>query len=109
VPQWIRVVSEDLQLSAAKVDVHADELQLRHAAADGAIESAQRGLPAGSSAALSTAVTKWQAATTAVFGRMVEHGTGLRAGAAAYVQADQQGAAAVEAAGEAISPQDMGL
>lgn len=46
----IRVVPEDLHVSAAKVTVHADELQLKHAGANGRIEAAQVGVPAGSAA-----------------------------------------------------------
>ena len=38
-----------------------------NAAADGKIGSSQRGLPAGSAVALGTAVTKWQADTSALY------------------------------------------
>ena len=75
-------------MSAATVDVHADELWSRQATADGRIESAQRGIPAGSVAALMSAVAKWQGDSSALFGRLVDHGNGLRAGAAAYQQTD---------------------
>jgi len=109
VPGWVRVVPDDLHLSAATVDVHADEVQLKHATADGRIEAAQVGLPAASAAALNTKVTKWQADTAALFGRMVDHSTGLRAGASIYQQTDHKGANEIEAAGAAISPDDMGL
>ncbi|MGN7779813.1 hypothetical protein ACTJJE_09875 [Mycolicibacterium sp. 22603] len=40
---------------------------------------------------------------------MVEDGTGLRSGAAAYTAADVDAAAAVETAGNRIRPEDMGL
>ena len=62
--ELIRVVPEDLHVSAAKVDVHADELHLKHTAANGRIEAAQAGVPTGSAAALSAAVAKWQTDTT---------------------------------------------
>lgn len=105
----IRVVPEDLHLSAATVDTHADHLQVKHATADSRIEAAQRGLPAGSAASLGTAVAKWQADTTALFGRMVDHSTGLRAGAAGYQETDQDSASEIDAAAAAINPDDMGL
>ena len=67
-PDEVKVTPEDLHLSAATVDVHADDMHARHFAADGRMEAAQPGLPTGSSAALTGAVTKWQADTTALFG-----------------------------------------
>jgi hypothetical protein len=33
-PDWLRVVPEDLHVSAAAVDVHADDVQVRHTALD---------------------------------------------------------------------------
>jgi len=109
VPDSVRVVPEDLHMSAGTVDVHADNVHLRHAAADGRIEGAQPGLPAGSAAALGTAMTKWQADTAALFGRMMDHSSGLRAGAAGYRETDDAGGGAIDAASAAINPDDMGL
>jgi hypothetical protein len=43
----LRVVTEDLQVSAATVDMHAHGMRAHHGAADDRIESSQRGLPAG--------------------------------------------------------------
>ena len=108
-PERMRVVPEDLHLSAANVDVHADEVHAKHFAADGRIEAAQVGLPAGSAAALGSAVAKWQADTTTLFTRMVEHSSGLRTGAADYQQTDHDGAGEIDSAATAISPDDMGL
>jgi len=108
VPEPVHVVAEDLQMSAATLDVHADELWTRHATADGRIESAQRGVPAASVAALMSAVAKWQGDSSALFGRLVDHGDGLRAGAAAYLQTDHDGATALAAPG-ALSELDLGL
>jgi uncharacterized protein YukE len=108
-PDWLRVVPEDLHVSAATVDVHADDVQVRHSTADGRIEAAQVGLPTGSAAALSSAVAKWQVNTTALFGRMVDHSAGLRAGATLYQQTDTDGESEIETAAAAISPDDMGL
>jgi uncharacterized protein YukE len=88
----VRVVADDLKLSASHVDVHADGLRLAHGSADGQIEAAQPGVPAGSAAALNGALAKWQGDTTALFTRMVGHSTGLRSGAAAYEQTDAQSA-----------------
>ena len=73
------------------------------------IDAAQRGVPLSSSAALSTAVTKWQAQTTAIFGRMADHSDGLRAGASAYQQADTDSGAAIDTAGERMTELDLGL
>ncbi|MDZ7881893.1 MAG: hypothetical protein U5N53_02785 [Mycobacterium sp.] len=105
----VRVVPEDLQVSAATVDAHADGVRAKHAAADARIEGAQKGLPAGAASVLGAAVTKWQADSGAMVGRMVGDGTGLRSGAAAYATADQDAASAVESAGNRIRPEDMGL
>ena len=107
--QPLRVVTEDLRVSAATVDVHADDLRARHAAADGKIGSSQRGLPAGSAVALGAAVTKWQADTSALYEQLVGHSHGLRSGAAAYQVADDSGATAVDAAGDGIADPDLGL
>lgn len=105
----VRVVPEDLQLSAATVDAHADTVRVQHATADGRIDGAQKGLPAGSAAALGAAVAKWHTDSTAMVGRMIDDSTGLRAGAAVYTATDEEGAAAVQAAGHRIRPADMGL
>ncbi|MCB0940697.1 MULTISPECIES: hypothetical protein [Mycolicibacterium] len=64
VPNTVRVVPEDLHLSAATVDMHADTVRVKHASADGRIEGAQRGLPASSAAVLISTVAKWQADST---------------------------------------------
>lgn len=106
-PKSVRVVPEDLHMSAATVDVHADNVHARHAAANGRIESAQTGLPTASAVALGAAVTKWQADTTAVFGQMVGHSEGMRLGAAAYLGIDQQSEAEITAAGDQML--DLGL
>ncbi|BBY29956.1 type VII secretion target [Mycolicibacterium sediminis] len=103
-PKNLRVVPEDLQLSASTIDLRADTVRVAHATADGRIEAAQRGLPAGSAAILSGAVAKWQADSTALFARMVDHSTGLRTGAIEYSAADTDNGAAVDAAGERIPP-----
>ena len=105
----VRVVPEDLHVSAATVDAHADSVRAKHAAADARIEGAQKGLPAGAATVLGAAVTKWQADSTAMVSRMVGDSSGLRSGATAYVNADENAAAAVESAGNRIRPEDMGL
>lgn len=105
----LRVSPEDLQVSAATVGVHADAVRTRHAIADGQIEGAQRGMPAGAAVALGAAVAKWQTDSTALVGRLLDDSAGLRAGAAAYVTGDEDGATAVAAASNQIRPEDMGL
>ena len=104
----LRVSPEDLQVSAATVGVHADTVRTRHAAADGQIEGAQRGLPAGAAVALGAAVTKWQTDSAALVGRLLDDSSGLRAGAAAYVSTDVDSATAVISASHQIR-RDMGL
>lgn len=104
-PKNVHVVPEDLHLSAATVDMHADSVRVLHASADYRIEGAQRGLPAGSAAMLIGTVARWQADSTAIFARMVDHSTGLRTSAAAYVSTDTQSGAAVSAAGNQIRPE----
>lgn len=108
-PKTVRVAPEDLMVSASTVDAHADGMWLKHGTADGRIEGAQKGMPTGSNVALSGAVAKWQADSTALFGRMVGHGQGLRTGAAAYEQVDAQNADDITAAGEQITDLDLGL
>ena len=108
-PEEVRVTPEDLHLSAATVDVHADNMQARHFEADGRMEAAQPGLPAGSAAALTGAVGKWQADTSAIFGRMIDHSHGLRTGAAAYQQVDDDTTTDIKRAEQAVSDLDLGL
>jgi len=105
----VRVVADDLKLSASQVDVHADSLRLSHGTADTQIEAAQSGLPSGAAAALGGALTKWQQESTVHYTRMVEHSTGLRSGAAAYDEVDTQSADDLRAAGENLAPPDIGL
>jgi len=109
VPEMVRVVFEDLQISAATVDGHADDLWTRHATAAGRIEAAQRGVPAASVAALESVVAKWQGDSSAMFGRLADRGEGLRAGAAAYQRTDHDSATAIVAAGANLSELDLGL
>ncbi len=47
-PDEVRVTPEDLHVSAATVDVHADTLHVRHFEADGRMEAAQAGFLMGS-------------------------------------------------------------
>jgi hypothetical protein len=109
VPRPIRVVPEDLLLSEATVDAHADGMWLRHGVASGRIEAAQVGVPAGSAVALNAAVAKWHKDSTALFARMVEHAGALRAGAAAYEQTDEGSATELTAAGDQFTDVDLGL
>lgn len=81
----------------------------RHGAAEGRIEGAQKGVPTGSALALNAAVSKWQADSTALFGRLLEHSQALRGGGAAYEQTDQLGAAAIDAAADQTTTVDLGL
>ncbi len=101
-PEQVRVTPEDLQVSAATVDAHADNVRAQHFAADSRMEAAQPGMPMGSAAALGEAVTKWQADTSTMFGSMIEHAHGLRTGAAKYIQADQSAGAEISQAGRQI-------
>lgn len=98
-PKAVRVVPEDLMASASTVDAHADSMRSVHAAADGRIETAQKGVPGGAAAALGAAVTKWQADSSALFGRMAGHAEALRDAARVYAQVDGHNAAAIDAAG----------
>lgn len=104
VPNTVRVVPEDMHLSAATVDMHADTVRVKHASADSRIEGAQRGLPASSAAVLTSTVAKWQADSAMIFGRMVDHSAGLRTSAMSYVSTDTNNGAAVNAAGNRIQP-----
>jgi uncharacterized protein YukE len=106
----LRVVTEDLQVSAATVDMHADGMRAHHAAADGRIESSQRGLPAAAAVAFGAAVAKWQGDTAALYRQLVDHSQGMLSGAAGYHLADQSGAADVDAVGNRMPTEpDLGL
>jgi len=107
VPKAVRVAPEDLLVSGSTVDAHADTMRAAHVAADGSIEAAQVGVPAGSVVALTAAVTKWQTDSTALFTGMSEHAAALREGAVAYAQTDEHSATAIDAAGDNII--DLGL
>lgn len=98
-PARIRVAPEDLHLSAAKVEGHAEELQARHAASDGRIGDAQAGVPAASTAALGAAVSKWQLDTTVLHGRLSGHGQALSGAASAFVGTEERNAADIDAVG----------
>lgn len=108
-PEHVRVTPEDLQVSAGTVDTHADNVRAQHFAADSRMEAAQPGMPMGSAAALVAAVTKWQADTTTMFGRMVDHAHGLRTGAVQYIETDQSAGSDTERAERQISDIDLGL
>ena len=108
-PKAVRVEPADLMVSAATVDAHADGMWAKHGAADGRIEGAVTGVPTGSALALSAAVVKWQADSTVLFGRLVDHSQALRTGAAVYEQTDQQSAAAIDAVADATRAVDLGL
>ncbi|MFV9632783.1 hypothetical protein [Mycobacterium neumannii] len=108
-PKAVQVTPEDLMVSASTVDAHADGMWLQHGTATGRIESAQKGVPTGSTMALTGAVSKWEADSTALFGRLVEHSQALRAGAAAYEQTDAQNAENLTATGDQMNVVDLGL
>lgn len=108
-PQQVSVTPEDLHVSAATVDAQADIVQARQLAADSRVETAQRGLPAGAATALGTAITKWHTDTSTLFGRMIDHASGLRTGAAAYQTTDDNAATDVEDAARATPELNLGL
>jgi hypothetical protein len=105
----IHVVPEDLHVSAAKVDLHAEELQLGHTLANGEIEGAQLGVPAVVAVPLSVAVAKWRADTSVLFASLARHGEALRGAAAGYIGTDEGYAADIEAVGDPVSTLDFGL
>ena len=105
----IRVVPEDLHVSATKVGTHAEELEVRHTAAHGRIEAAQVGTPAASAVALSAVVAKWQADTAALFGNLVGHGEAMRGAAVGYQHRDQSNAVEIDAVGEQAGTADVRL
>jgi uncharacterized protein YukE len=108
-PEHVKVTPEDLHVSAGTVDTHADNVRAQHFAADGRMEAAQPGMPMGSAAALGAAVTKWQAETNTMFGRMVDHAHGLRTGAAKYEETDRSAGSDIEQAERQIGDVELGL
>jgi hypothetical protein len=95
----IRGVPEDLRVSAAEVEGHADELHARHVAAHGRIEAAQAGVPTGAAVALSAAVAKWQIDTSALFGNLMLHGGALRGAEVGYVETEDSNSEAINEVG----------
>lgn len=95
----IRVVAEDLHVSAAKVEGHAEELHARHTAAHGRIQDAQAGVPAGAAAALSAAVAKWQGDTAIQFGKLMEHSGNLRGAEVGYTATESRSSEAIDTVG----------
>ena len=108
-PGVVHVVADDLAVSAARVDTHADNLRARHGAADSRIDAARPGLPAGSAAALSGVMAKWQQDTTAYYTAMADHSIGLRSGAASDAEVDASSAEGLDAAGRSMPSPDLGL
>lgn len=108
-PQPLQVVPDDLSVSAATVDTHADRMRAQHAAADDKIETVSSGVPGGSAIALGAAVTKWQSDTSTLYGQLVDHGHSLRSGAQAYAHVDENVATDIDAAGRRASVPDLGL
>ena len=107
-PGWVRVVPEDLHVSAGKVELHADELHARHIVAIGRIEAAQPGVPTSSALALSAAITKWQADTTALLGSLAGYGRAMRGAAAGYVMTEGHNAATLHSVGDESTYVDTG-
>ncbi|BBZ06947.1 hypothetical protein MDOR_11160 [Mycolicibacterium doricum] len=108
-PNAVRVVPEDLHVSASTVDAHGDELWLRHGSADSRVEAAQVGVPAQAATALAGALTKWQADTTALFGRFVELSEAMRTAALGYAQTDAHNAARIAGVGDQVTADNLGL
>ena len=108
-PETIRVNPEDLRVSAAKVDGHAGELQAQHVAANGRIEAAQSGVPAGAAVALSAAVAKWQVGTADLFGNLMNHSEAIRGAEVGYVATEDHSAEAINAVGAEGSAVNVGL
>jgi hypothetical protein len=64
----VQAAPEGVHASATKVGTHADELLLRHTAADGRIEAARAAVAAGSAVALASAVAKRGVSTRVLVG-----------------------------------------
>ncbi|WP_029116239.1 hypothetical protein [Mycobacterium sp. URHB0044] len=103
----LNVNPEDLHVSASTVDMHADDMWTNHGLADGRLEEAQGGLPAGAVVALGAAVSKWQADSVHLFRGLVGHSDRLRTAAGEYTCTDEHGSTEIAKAGEQII--DLGL
>jgi uncharacterized protein YukE len=99
VAEPIRVVPEDLRVSACTVESDAEELQVRRTSAAARIEAANAGVPAGAAAALSAAVAKWRMDTDRHFSALSDHSTGLGRSAAAYRKTEEGNARSVTSVG----------
>ncbi|MGH3678204.1 MAG: hypothetical protein ACRDU5_21220 [Mycobacterium sp.] len=97
----IRANPEDLKVCAIRVDGHAEEVQLGHAAADGRIEAAQAGLPAASAAAMTSKGARWQETTAVLHARLSGHGVAFHGSAEAYAMTEGHNADAVAEVGVA--------
>jgi WXG100 family type VII secretion target len=88
----LKVDPVDLHLSSDHMGMHHADLSTAHAAANGAIEEAQRGWVGSSARALQAKFVEWQAATSKITGELAAHGRAFQTAASGYVTSDCDGA-----------------
>jgi WXG100 family type VII secretion target len=93
----IRVTPEDLLISGARVNGHADDLEAHHAASHADIHAAQAGMVGASAAAMEAKLTQWQSTTVALTNRLTDHARALTSGGMQYSQSDRKNAAIIAA------------
>ncbi len=99
-PDETRVHPEFLLASGVRADIHADDLHVRHTAADARIESAQSGMPAMAAAAMSAKLAKWQAVTAALHTRIAGHGQAFKTSGIQFYETEQKNAQEIGAVGQ---------
>lgn len=92
----LRANIEDLVTSGVAVTGHGEDVAVEHAAADGRIETAQRGWQGLSALAMSARAEVWQATTSVLLTRMSDHAQGLHATALEFFEMESANAETFE-------------
>lgn len=91
----LRVDPVDLALSADHLDMHGRDLQVAHASANAAVDSAGPGWVGTSAVALQARLAEWQAVTDDLYLQITTMGQHLRVASQRYSQSDATSADAL--------------
>lgn len=103
----VRVVPENLLLSAGHVEAHAGDIAARHGAALGRIAAAQKGQVGRSAVAVAAAAARWQTVSAALQARMADHSRALHTSGLVFEATDQDSAARLDGIGDGPSARDL--
>jgi uncharacterized protein YukE len=88
----VRVNPDDLLVSGARVDFHADGVLADHRVADARIGAAQAGWVGLSASALALKAAQWETVSAVLVGKLADHARALRTGAATFEFTDTDNA-----------------